>query len=137
TWIDGVAQGAGYLLDLAYGDGQFAIWGNSNQPYPGAGQAKLSTSTDGLTWATHVVDATNTLEHLTMGNGKFVAVGGIYNRGFIASSSDGVTWRDHSDATSNKLYGVAFCNDRFVAVGNYGNILTSADGETWQRVNSS
>src|SRR5690349_14081488 len=41
-------------------------------------------------------------------------------------------WHWHSPLPQgNDLYAMTYANDRFVAVGDYGTIISSSDGESW------
>ena len=59
TWSNRTLSGAGYLLDLTFGNGQFTILGNLNNTWPGTGTPVLNTSPDGLSWTQHPIDPTN------------------------------------------------------------------------------
>jgi hypothetical protein len=51
-------------------------------------------------------------------------------------SEDGTTWHDYSDEVGFRLNGVAYGNGVFVAVGQGSNGIISADGKTWERIES-
>jgi len=136
TWTNDNLVGGGYVFELSFGNGLFAILGDTNYPFVPS-RLVLSTSADGRDWTTVRIDSTNQLSHLAQGNGKFAALTiNPYMQGIIEASSDGVTWSFHTVPTSNVLYGIDFCHDRFVAVGSLGTILTSQDGATWLALNT-
>jgi hypothetical protein len=72
----------------------------------------------------------NSLNGVTYGNGRFVAVG---NAGTILTSPDGVTWTQRDSGVAQNLNGVAYGNGLFVAVGE--TILISPDSVTWTAPN--
>ena len=74
----------------------------------------------------------------------FVAVGGFYGRGCLATSPDGRTWTDQTAALESNdsvLADVIWTGSIFIALGNSNRgrfgiasvILTSPDGVTWTR----
>jgi hypothetical protein len=78
----------------------------------------------------------HTIEAITYGGGKFVAVGG---NGLIAYSTDGITWTTIPAGRgagqtqflfTETLYSVAYGNGKFVAAGGT-KIVYSTDGITW------
>lgn len=85
--------------------------------------------------------ASETILDIAWGNGKFVAVGGMYpngSSGKIAYSNDGITWNAvNSLIFTSCLEGVIWGNNKFVAVGRSGTIAYSADGIMWTKVESS
>ncbi len=70
----------------------------------------------------------NTLQSVTYGARKFVAVG---DAGTIVTSVDGAAWSLSASGTSRSLRGVAFGGGMFVAVGEVGTVLVSSDGLDW------
>lgn len=73
----------------------------------------------------------STINSITYGSGKFVAVGAA---GTIAVSADGgSTWTQYSDKSNGWFSGIIYGKGVFVAVGLEGIILTSTDAVTWIR----
>jgi hypothetical protein len=72
---------------------------------------------------------------VTWGNGKFVAVGGRW-RGRIAYSTDGINWTAVADSKfgDSSIYAVAWGNGKFVAGGSAGKMAYSTDGINWTTV---
>ncbi len=88
----------------------------------------IISSTDGITWTFHKKDIR--LNAVTFGNNVIVAVGQSNDEYNVKRSIDnGDAWElieSDKDCTWNAI---TFGNNKFVAVGN--NIMTSADGSTW------
>jgi photosystem II stability/assembly factor-like uncharacterized protein len=76
------------------------------------------------------------LYSVAFGNGRFVAVGGIYGfRGVFLISTDGVSWSKRETDTSFFANKIIFGNEKFVAMDAVGKFLISSDGENWiQRI---
>jgi hypothetical protein len=101
----------------------------------------ILASPDGVNWTARASGTNNSLWKVTFGNGTFVAVG----RGIVISS-DTLTWRPISleapDFEFPFFQAIAFGNGKFVAgyvdlcwlgcLG--GGIVTSSDGETWEKI---
>jgi hypothetical protein len=92
----------------------------------------ILTSSNGFAWKTQTVDTNLSLERVTFGANRFVAVG---NRdrdfGTVLVSSDATNWNEPVipfvyDATT-----VAFAKDRFFVATANGPMLTSTDGSAW------
>ncbi|NRA26620.1 MAG: hypothetical protein HRU10_05150 [Opitutales bacterium] len=72
----------------------------------------------------------HSLLDLASGNGRFVAVGGDFEKGRIVFSADGETWQN-LPPRPKRVSSIAFCNGRFVAIeGN--RFIISEDGEHWE-----
>jgi hypothetical protein len=84
----------------------------------------ILSSTDGITWASHVSGTVNNLRGITHG-GVYVTVG---DNGTILTSGDGNTWTAHTSGTTNILRQVTSIGSIIVAVGDGGVIVTSKDG---------
>jgi hypothetical protein len=106
----------------------------------GAGTA-LSSSTDGVTWATRPMAGNGTLIHGTYGAGLHVVVGA---GGKIYTSPDAYTWTPRTSGISNDI-GVVKYNStlgQFIACGRSSShnattpmMARSTDGITWTTMN--
>ncbi len=87
------------------------------------------SSPDGTNWASHSTAVFATMNAVTYGNGRFVAVG---LNGTAQASADGTNWVAASPLPVT-MYGVTYANGRFVGAGTGGNaeIRSSADGTNW------
>lgn len=93
------------------------------------GFAKVSRSTDGITWTSPAgVLSFTGITGIVFAFGLFVVTG---DNGKIATSPDGVTWTSRTSGVSVFLQNVRFLNGVLVIVGSTGVILTSPDGITW------
>jgi hypothetical protein len=89
----------------------------------------LLTSSDGTNWTDHSVFVGGTLNQITYGNGRYVAVvnganGGL--RGITATSTDLVNWTTNGTGTPYPLSTVAFGNGIFAAGGLIGSVSNYA-----------
>ncbi len=86
----------------------------------------------GSTWTAQARITTNTLNSVTWGDSKYVAVGVA---GTILTSPDGRSWTIQNSGTSSTLQSVTWTGSQFIAVGGMitdpGTILTSPDGIKW------
>jgi hypothetical protein len=93
------------------------------------------SSTDGINWDPQNVGSNRHLMDVIYANGRFVAVGALYDAAGMHSlaftSSDGVAWNERP-TNSRWWKSVAYGNGQFIAVGDY-TIDTSPDGITWTR----
>lgn len=80
-------------------------------------------------WRPDPRQAVDAYNGLAFGNGTLVAAGAA---GMIAASSDGLNWREVSGASRETINRVRFVGDKFWAPGNFGSLLSSDDGHTWQ-----
>jgi len=105
---------------------------------------RLLTSTDGSNWMVTGTFPACAFTRIAANGSMFVAVGGYYGRGCIATSADGLTWTDRTDAIESNnavLSGVIWTGSTFVALGTAGLgrfgvasvFLTSRDGVSWTR----
>jgi uncharacterized delta-60 repeat protein len=127
TWTPLNSGVVAQMQDIAYNP--------VNQTFVIAGQSPhtiLSSTDSGATWTNRLTGAglTQTLNAVTTGNGKLVAVG---NAGTIVASTDGLVWTAPSSGVSNNFTDVAYGSGTFVAVGISGRIMTAADTNlgTW------
>jgi hypothetical protein len=69
---------------------------------------------------------------IACGNGAWVELGGSQ----VGISTDGLHWTEVNVASGNDYYkAVSFANNMWVgAGGDYGNVITSIDGATWNMV---
>jgi hypothetical protein len=103
----------------------------------GSGGA-IYSSPDGTSWTRELSGITNQLNSVTLGGGRFVAVGGRSDDQVILTSDDGKNWARQTNGDSRPLYSVTFAKGLFVAVGGWyelsGNpVFTSPDGVAWTR----
>lgn len=84
-------------------------------------------------WNTGTLPQTGYWRSITFGNGKFVAIGGVYSYDNNAAYSlDGVNWTKVTLPISGAWRSIAFGNNTFVIIA-YGSdkVLYSSDGITW------
>jgi len=117
------ASPTGGFRGMAYGNGFFVgVFAN------------VQYSSDGITWTSGGYLGS---EHVTYGNGKFVAVGFAIASGvptsFIHTSPDGVTWTSRTPSEVMYFEGISHGNGLYVAVASTGTnrIMTSPNGITW------
>jgi hypothetical protein len=155
TGSTGTGSGIGYSTDggetwarAQNADGTYYDFSNSSVTYGGAsgsekfvavGVLGITYSTDGVNWTRVTASTFSSLNSVTYGGGKFVAVGGY---GKAAYSADGVTWTAVGDTTygtdySGTIYTVAYGgtsgSEKFVAMGYNNTAAYSADGVTWAK----
>jgi len=89
------------------------------------------TSTDGVTWTSHSVQASQWMS-VTFGAGLFVAVSKD-GANQIMTSADGATWSAMAAPEANEWSGITYSGTQFVAVAQTGTnrVMTSPDGSTW------
>jgi hypothetical protein len=103
---------------------------------------RILISPDARRWVVAATFATCAFTRVAANTSLFVAVGGFYGRGCLATSPDGRTWTDKTAALENNgsvLADVIWTGSTFVALGNANRgifgitsvILTSPDGGTW------
>lgn len=118
-WKKSLETGKINLKGIAYdGNGLFAAVGEDG---------RIKTSQGGIKWVGRESGTVESLNSITYGNGKFIAVG----EGVIVNSSDGINWTTKSSLALNS---VVWHTDKFYAVGKFGTVLSSADGESWSNV---
>jgi hypothetical protein len=123
-WADGSAYNAlsPALRSLTRVAGTFFAVGDAGT---------ILSSTDGITWTSHISGTPNNLNGVTHGS-IFVAVG---DSGTILTSVDGNTWTTQTSVTlltTSHLRQVTSYGSIIVAVGDSGTILTSIDsGANW------
>jgi len=127
TWSQHTGPLTSQWASIAYGNGTFvAISWNSSY---------CGTSTDGITWTTHLISsASHVWQAVAFGNGTFVAIS--WNERAIArSTNNGASWTlslSALPAGSTKWSCVAYGNGQFCALAYGSNICaTSPDGGTW------
>jgi hypothetical protein len=128
NWLQrqpGTAPNSYFFSAVAYGGGQFVAVGGDAA---GGRVGVAETSTDGVTWVLHYTGATNWLNLVAYGSGRFVAADSL---GGILTSADGTNWiiAQVSSSLWNQWSAVAFGSGKFVAVG--GSLATSVDGANW------
>jgi len=116
-------SGPGNFSDVIYANGLFV----AVRLYD-----PVMTSPDGIAWTPRPSGLASFASGIAYGAGRFVIVGAD---GATLTSTDGLNWSAISSGTSNDLLDVTFASNQFVAVGDK-DILNSADGLTWRRVNS-
>lgn len=148
------------LYGITYGNGKFVA----------VGYGIILTSQNGLVWTTSFINETEDVESpiitddegniietepnitcnvsfsgVAYGNGKFVAVGGLYSGTkplfHMIYSEDGTTWSDVTNVTTEGRYaGVRYLNDKFVTWGAASLdkfIKYSYDGLEWTSASTS
>jgi hypothetical protein len=126
-------DGAGVLYGIAWNGSTFVAAGE-----------RILTSPDGKSWTMAASFSTCAFTRVAAHEAMFVAVGGYYGNGCIATSSDGRTWTERTSSIESNaavLSGVIWTGSTFVAVGNTNRgkfgitnvFLTSRDGMTWTR----
>ena len=83
-------------------------------------------------WTLRNKESSGSLGDTAYGNNMFVAVGHSPG-GTIMYSPLGVTWTTAQSGSTSLLSGLAFGEGLFIATGSNGEILSSADGISWQR----
>ena len=71
--------------------------------------------------------------------GKWIAVGGfgsgaVHVGRILSSDDEGETWVSVENPSTSILYQIAYSEGLFVAVGDKNNILTSSDGNVWNKI---
>lgn len=98
----------------------------------------LVTSSDGVSWdKVDVGSDTDRFSGIAYGNGKYVIVGSNDSNGYAArifTSDDGAAWHETASIANHSLNDVVYGDGQFVAVGEYGKIIISNDGETWETI---
>jgi hypothetical protein len=96
----------------------------------------ISSSVDGSTWVNRLA-ASNAQPFwdVVWTGDMFVAVGGYWNSGVIATSINGIDWTTQDPPVPAELSALTWTGSQLVAVGkgafDRGLILTSYDGTTW------
>jgi hypothetical protein len=103
-----------------------------NNIYLAGANAKIATSTDGLTWTTRNALYTSAINGAAYGNSQYLLVG---DNGYIRASTDAITWVSRTSYGSDQ-FTVAFGNGVFCTGGGGGGMATSTDGVTWTSRNS-
>ena len=113
-----------------------AAWGDPGCVAVGM-NGEIAFSEDGSSWENvlspfHQSEVTKnaTLFDVCYGNGAYVAVGGLYNKGYIAHSTDGMNWQIGATSSPAYLRGVAYGDGRFLAVVDT-TVITSTNGLSW------
>ena len=121
SWTQRYKEDSGIFYSVAYGGGM----------YVACGSMALATSINGTSWTNrNSTKPSFTVNSVTYGNSKFVAVG---NSGKIATSADGINWTNiTSPFDTTIIRKVTYGNSKFVAVGDSGKIATSTDGINWK-----
>jgi len=117
---DNSAQVSLLLVSLGLADKSVVLTtktGNGNGNGTSSVWTAVTDSTFGDTW----------IDHITYGNGKFVAVGYMH----MAYSSDGINWTAVTDSTFGDTWidRITWGNGKFVATG--GSVAYSSDGIKW------
>jgi hypothetical protein len=103
---------------------------------------RILASPDGRRWIVVATFPTCAFARVAANTSSFVAAGGFYGRGCLATSSDGRAWTDRTSTLPNNdsvLTDVIWTGSTFVALGNANRgifgltsvLLTSPDGGTW------
>jgi hypothetical protein len=103
---------------------------------PVAGNSKIYTSTDGISWsvATAIAGVNESATSVVWGNSRFVL--GL-DLGYIFTSPDGVTWTNRGQlAGLTEVYRLRFLNSIFYAVCTNDQVYQSSDGASWSVMNA-
>lgn len=112
---------AGFYQDVAWQEGLFvAVGGLGGRAY---------SNDRAASWVVTGDYSKCQLRRVAAGNGRFVAVGNLFDRGCITTTTDGETWTPITDEP-DLLDSVAFGNGVFVAIGPT-RCQWSEDGLTW------
>ena len=134
------------IFAVSYCNGKFFTGGTSLTPAP---ESKIAVSSNGTTGWNNYVSALGlggTIQSITYGNGKYIAVGtpslnalpGVPRRLTASSSSDGESWTpltiapfyntDFSGSIEqnyNTIFDIIYAENTFVAVGLYSNAIVN------------
>jgi len=128
--------GTSDIHGITYAAGKFVAVGVSG---------KIAYSTNGSTW-TAVTDSkfisTSTIRGITyggsLGNERFIAVGGSLGSHQITYSSDGITWENaqyfFDSGLFNNINRVVWGGNKYVAVAGLGVMYYSLDGTYWAKI---
>lgn len=112
---------------IAYGNGKYVAVGEKGY---------TTTSTDGVNWTTPKTDGGwKSLSGIAFGKGKFIT-GSSTVAGTIMSSTDGNTWTTVANISNSSLNDFRYVNDLFFVDSANGYSYVSADGITWEQINS-
>lgn len=101
------------------------------------GQAgTMLASADGTNWRQVRLPVDHDLRGVAAGGGRWIVVGSKGNQGRAVRSEDGVAWEAAGVPATGQLNGVIWDGTRFVGFGIAGGVLTSEDGDAWERVES-
>jgi hypothetical protein len=140
--------------DILYANGLFVAVGGGlslhiTSPAPGDRTPKgwILTSTDAVHWTLRTLGANLSLQSVTYGNGRFVAVGGRSvdnSASTVMTSEDGIQWTRAQAPTNTMLEKVIYAGGQFMATGNdlvkigtdpimqfCGSLIGSPDGLNW------
>lgn len=105
------------------------IWCEGVSRFIAAGASgALVTSPDGITWTARTSNIAATINCVAAFGSTLVAVSAA---GTIASSSNGTTWTARTSNTSKNIRCVVYTRG-FCAICDFGIVLISADGITWE-----
>ena len=135
TSTDGIAWSLAHVETNSSVNVNALAWSPSLARYIAVGDSGyIATSADGASWIP--VASVPTAENLAGAawiDGRFYALGG---QGTILTSSNATDWNlETTPAVTDTLEDIAWNGSGFVAVG-YGTVLASADGNSWDEVNS-
>lgn len=113
---------------IAYGNGKYVAVGANGY---------VTTSTDGVNWTIPKTDGGHkSLSEIAFGKGKFIT-GSSTVAGTIMSSTDGDTWTVvANNVTNSDLNDFRYVNELFFVDSGNGYSYVSADGITWEQINS-
>jgi hypothetical protein len=126
-------EGAGVLYGVAWNGATFVAAGE-----------RILFSPDGKSWTVTASFSTCAFTRVAAHDAMFVAVGGYYGNGCVATSPDGRQWTERTSGIEKNaavLSSVIWAGATFVAGGNINRgrfgitniFLTSPDGMTWTR----
>ena len=94
----------------------------------------LVSADEGENWSKATLPTSGSGTHVVYGKGKLYMVGDGPSGFVVTSSDEGNTWTNIQTPATSKLNHITFNNDLFIAAGHKGNLLTSTDGENWEKV---
>ena len=119
--------GSNEWYGIAYGNGKYVAVGQKGY---------VTTSTDGVNWTTPKTDGGyKSSLGIAFGKGKFIT-GSSTVAGTIMSSTDGNAWTTVANITNSDLQDFRYVNDLFFVGSGNGYSYVSADGITWEQINS-
>jgi penicillin-binding protein-related factor A (putative recombinase) len=142
---DGVTPLAGKTVVAAVGTSTPSLHSTTTATNGSFSITSIATSTGGGSWTG--VSHADSINALTYGNGRFVAVGNYLTN--MRYSNDGVTWNSATTPQTNQWTDVTYGNGKFVAVAcSFGTfacnttaggsrVAWSHDGITWNLASSS
>lgn len=105
----------------------------SNVVGVGAGQTVI-VSTDGKTWAKHLVPDAGNIFSIVWKSPLYLATGSVGRGGALFRSPDGIHWEMQKLSDSGAVSGLHWNGRELVARLGTDSLLSSIDGQTWKRM---